>query len=176
MSGDRAVSCSRNTFQINCVHAFFFTDLRLGAAFVAEKKKAGLNDKCSFIAIFTKDVVFFFSYFQKQCMDCLRYFCTECVIRRFDRILSCDNCSMLSRRPLIRSQVLQMRSKYLRQYLLAKKVSIRGCIGNLFIFYYRFHYKKFELFKFFHLFNVKPCFFLNFFFGPITFYKTFAIN
>lgn len=71
-----------------------------------------------------------FLYFQKQCMDCLRYFCTECVIRRFDRILSCDNCSMLSRRPLIRSQILQMRSKYLRQYLMAKKVSIRGCIGN----------------------------------------------
>ncbi|KAL7294023.1 hypothetical protein TKK_0012593 [Trichogramma kaykai] len=71
-----------------------------------------------------------FSLFKrkKQCMDCLRYFCTECVIRRFDRILSCDNCSMLSRRPLIRSQVLQMRSKYLRQYLLAKKVSIKGCI------------------------------------------------
>ncbi|XP_014209861.1 E3 ubiquitin-protein ligase RNF34 isoform X2 [Copidosoma floridanum] len=71
-----------------------------------------------------------FSLFKrkKQCMDCLRYFCTECVIRRFDRILSCDNCSMLSRRPLIRSQILQMRSKYLRQYLLAKKVSLRGCI------------------------------------------------
>ncbi|XP_058805269.1 E3 ubiquitin-protein ligase RNF34 [Phymastichus coffea] len=65
---------------------------------------------------------------KKQCMDCLRYFCTECVIRRFDRILSCDNCSMLSRRPLIKSQVLKMSSKYLRQYLIAKKVSIRGCI------------------------------------------------
>ncbi|XP_011494711.1 PREDICTED: E3 ubiquitin-protein ligase RNF34 [Ceratosolen solmsi marchali] len=65
---------------------------------------------------------------KKQCMDCLRYFCTECVIRRFDRILSCDNCSMLSRKPLIKSQILQMRSKYLRQYLLAKKVSVRGCI------------------------------------------------
>ncbi|OXU25940.1 hypothetical protein TSAR_003498, partial [Trichomalopsis sarcophagae] len=71
-----------------------------------------------------------FTFFKrkKQCMDCLRYFCTECVIRRIDRILSCDNCSMLSRRPLIRSQILQMRSKYLRQYLLAKKVSLRGCI------------------------------------------------
>jgi hypothetical protein len=68
-------------------------------------------------------------------MDCLRYFCTECVIRRFDRILSCDNCSMLSRRPVIKSQILQMRSKYLRQYLLAKKVSVRGCIGKIFNMY-----------------------------------------
>lgn len=80
--------------------------------------------------------LFFFRSLQKQCMDCLRYFCTECVIRRFDRILSCDNCSMLSRRPLIRSQILQMRSKYLRQYLLAKKVSLRGCIGELLKFHY----------------------------------------
>ncbi|KAJ8680247.1 hypothetical protein QAD02_016034 [Eretmocerus hayati] len=83
-----------------------------------------------------------FSLFKrkKQCMDCLRYFCTECVIRRFDRVLSCDNCSMLSRRPLIRSQLLQMRSKYLRQYLIAKRVNIRGCIEkedlvNLLIIY-----------------------------------------
>ena len=63
-------------------------------------------------------------------MDCLRFFCTDCVIRRVDRVLSCDNCSMLSRRPLIRSQILQMRSRDLRQYLVAKKVSVRGCVGK----------------------------------------------
>ncbi|XP_033219699.1 E3 ubiquitin-protein ligase RNF34 [Belonocnema kinseyi] len=71
-----------------------------------------------------------FSLFKrkKQCMDCLRFFCTDCVIRRVDRVLCCDNCSMLSRRPLIRSQILQMRSRDLRQYLVAKKVSVRGCV------------------------------------------------
>ncbi|XP_057332025.1 E3 ubiquitin-protein ligase RNF34 isoform X3 [Microplitis mediator] len=66
--------------------------------------------------------------FSKQCKDCLRFFCTDCVIRRGDRVLSCDNCSMLSRRPLIKSQVLAMKSKDLKQYLIAKKVSLRGCV------------------------------------------------
>ncbi|XP_034948751.1 E3 ubiquitin-protein ligase RNF34 isoform X2 [Chelonus insularis] len=65
---------------------------------------------------------------KKQCKDCLRFYCTDCVIRRGDRVLSCDNCSMLSRRPLIRSQVLAMKSKDLKQYLVAKKVSLRGCV------------------------------------------------
>ncbi|KAK0174710.1 hypothetical protein PV327_010447 [Microctonus hyperodae] len=65
---------------------------------------------------------------KKQCKDCLRFYCTDCVIRRGDRVLSCGNCSMLSRRPLIRSQVLQMKSKDLKQYLIAKKVSLRGCV------------------------------------------------
>ncbi|XP_032667891.1 E3 ubiquitin-protein ligase RNF34 isoform X2 [Odontomachus brunneus] len=65
---------------------------------------------------------------KKQCMDCLRYFCSECVIKRLDKVFTCDSCSMLSRRPLIRSQIRQMRSKDLRQYLVAKKVCIKGCI------------------------------------------------
>ncbi|XP_054011590.1 E3 ubiquitin-protein ligase RNF34 isoform X1 [Hylaeus anthracinus] len=71
-----------------------------------------------------------FSFFtrKKQCSDCLRYFCSECVIKRMNKILSCDSCSLLSRRPLIRSQIMEMRSKDLRQYLLGKKVSIKGCI------------------------------------------------
>lgn len=71
-----------------------------------------------------------FSLFKrkKQCMDCLRFFCTDCLIRRVDRVLCCDNCSMLSRRPVIRSQIQQMRSRDLRQYLVAKKVSVRGCV------------------------------------------------
>lgn len=63
-------------------------------------------------------------------MDCLRFFCTDCLIRRVDRVLCCDNCSMLSRRPVIRSQIQQMRSRDLRQYLVAKKVSVRGCVGK----------------------------------------------
>ncbi|KAF7989067.1 hypothetical protein HCN44_007377 [Aphidius gifuensis] len=65
---------------------------------------------------------------KKQCKDCLRYYCADCVIRRGDRVLSCDNCSMLSRRPLIKSQVLKMKTKDLKQYLIAKKVSLSGCV------------------------------------------------
>ncbi|CAL7949727.1 unnamed protein product [Xylocopa violacea] len=65
---------------------------------------------------------------KKQCMDCLRYFCSECVIKRLDKILSCDPCCMLSRRPLIRCLIVQMHSKDLRHYLLAKKISIKGCV------------------------------------------------
>ncbi|KAK9296434.1 hypothetical protein QLX08_009581 [Tetragonisca angustula] len=71
-----------------------------------------------------------FSFFtrKKQCVDCLRHFCSECVIKRLDKILNCDSCNMLSRRPLTRSLIVQMRSKDIRQYLLAKKVSVEGCI------------------------------------------------
>ncbi|EFN75761.1 E3 ubiquitin-protein ligase RNF34 isoform X2 [Harpegnathos saltator] len=65
---------------------------------------------------------------KKQCMDCLRYFCSECVIKRLDKVFACDSCSILSRRPLVRNQIRQMRSRDLRQYLVAKKVSIKGCV------------------------------------------------
>ncbi|XP_071556522.1 E3 ubiquitin-protein ligase RNF34 [Temnothorax nylanderi] len=65
---------------------------------------------------------------KKQCVDCLRYFCSECVIKRLDKVFTCDSCSLLSRRPLIRNQIRQIRSRDLRQYLVAKKVSVRGCI------------------------------------------------
>ncbi|XP_017879605.1 E3 ubiquitin-protein ligase RNF34 [Ceratina calcarata] len=71
-----------------------------------------------------------FTFFsrKKQCMDCLRYFCSECVIRRLDKILSCAGCCLLSRRPLIRSLIIQMRTKDIRWYLIAKRVPIKGCI------------------------------------------------
>lgn len=69
------------------------------------------------------------TYFQKQCMDCLRHFCSECVIKRLDKILSCNTCNMLSRRPLTRSLIAQVRSKDIQRYLLAKKIPIKGCIG-----------------------------------------------
>ncbi|XP_076480280.1 E3 ubiquitin-protein ligase RNF34 isoform X2 [Bombus vancouverensis nearcticus] len=71
-----------------------------------------------------------FSFFtrKKQCMDCLRHFCSECVIKRLDKILSCNTCNMLSRRPLTRSLIAQVRSKDIQRYLLAKKIPIKGCI------------------------------------------------
>ncbi|KAF7414616.1 hypothetical protein HZH68_003105 [Vespula germanica] len=65
---------------------------------------------------------------RKQCTGCLRYFCSECLIKRIDKTFNCENCGMLARRPLIRSQIMQMRSRDLRQYLIAKKVSIKGCV------------------------------------------------
>ncbi|XP_020288022.1 E3 ubiquitin-protein ligase RNF34 isoform X2 [Pseudomyrmex gracilis] len=65
---------------------------------------------------------------KKQCMDCLRYFCSECVIKRLDKVFTCDSCGLLSRRPLVKNQIRQMRSKDLRQYLVAKKVSVKGCV------------------------------------------------
>lgn len=65
---------------------------------------------------------------KKQCADCLRYFCSECVIKRLDKVFTCDSCGLLSRRPLIRNQIRQMRSRDLRQYLVAKKVSVKGCV------------------------------------------------
>ncbi|KAL0131754.1 hypothetical protein PUN28_002951 [Cardiocondyla obscurior] len=65
---------------------------------------------------------------KKQCVDCLRYFCSECVIKRLDKALTCGSCGVLSRRPLIRNQIRQMRTRDLRQYLIAKKVSVKGCV------------------------------------------------
>ncbi|XP_018405926.1 PREDICTED: E3 ubiquitin-protein ligase RNF34 [Cyphomyrmex costatus] len=65
---------------------------------------------------------------KKQCVDCLRYFCSECVIKRYDKIFTCDSCGLLSMRPLIKNQIRQIRSRDLRHYLMAKKVSVKGCV------------------------------------------------
>lgn len=71
-----------------------------------------------------------FTFFtrKKQCIECLRYFCSECVIKQSDKTISCGSCSVLSQRPLSRSQVIQMRAKDLYHYLLTKRVSVKGCI------------------------------------------------
>ncbi|XP_048508634.1 E3 ubiquitin-protein ligase rififylin isoform X2 [Athalia rosae] len=61
-------------------------------------------------------------------MDCLRYYCTNCLTRCGDRRLNCDKCCILGQRPLIRSTLLEMRSKDLQHYLNAKKISTRGCV------------------------------------------------
>ena len=39
-----------------------------------------------------------------------------------------SQCCMLSRRPLTRSLIVQIRSKDIQRYLLAKKIPIKGCI------------------------------------------------
>ncbi|KAK2582647.1 hypothetical protein KPH14_004926 [Odynerus spinipes] len=65
---------------------------------------------------------------RKQCMGCLGYFCSKCLIKCIDKTFNCENCGMLARRPLIRSQIMQMHSRYLRQYLIAQKISIKGCV------------------------------------------------
>ncbi|XP_076638330.1 E3 ubiquitin-protein ligase RNF34 isoform X1 [Colletes latitarsis] len=71
-----------------------------------------------------------FNFFtrKKQCTDCSRYFCSACVIKRLPKTLNCTSCGILSQRPLLRSQIMQMRSKDLLRYLLGNKVSIKGCI------------------------------------------------
>ncbi|XP_046597743.1 E3 ubiquitin-protein ligase rififylin isoform X2 [Neodiprion lecontei] len=65
---------------------------------------------------------------KKQCTDCLRYYCTNCMTRSADRRLNCEKCRLLSQRPVIRSNLLEMRSKDLHRYLMAKKISTRGCV------------------------------------------------
>ncbi|XP_046744592.1 E3 ubiquitin-protein ligase rififylin isoform X2 [Diprion similis] len=65
---------------------------------------------------------------KKQCTDCLRYYCTNCMTRSADRKLNCEKCRLLSQRPVIRSNLLEMRSKDLHRYLMAKKISTRGCV------------------------------------------------
>ncbi|XP_043255617.1 E3 ubiquitin-protein ligase RNF34 isoform X3 [Colletes gigas] len=71
-----------------------------------------------------------FNFFtrKKQCTDCSRYFCSACVIKRLHKTLNCTSCGILSQRPLMRNQIMQMRSKDLLRYLLGNKVSIKGCI------------------------------------------------
>ncbi|XP_019889463.1 E3 ubiquitin-protein ligase rififylin isoform X3 [Ooceraea biroi] len=75
-----------------------------------------------------QEKIYLLANFQKQCMDCLRYFCSECVIKRLGKVFTCDSCGILSRRPLVKNQIRQMRSRDLRQYLVAKKVSVKGCV------------------------------------------------
>ena len=104
-----------------CIYTSAYIYLRVPAAFVYIRVLYGMAcESCS--------VKFSFFMRKKQCMDCSRHFCSKCVMKRLDNMLSCHSCTVLSRRPLIRSQIMQMCAKDLRRYLLAKQVTTKGCI------------------------------------------------
>ncbi|KAJ4439461.1 hypothetical protein ANN_07585 [Periplaneta americana] len=80
---------------------------------------------------------------ERQCSICQRYYCSHClplgqnggsnsgtsVLARFtDKKLKCSKCEVLTARPLIRSQLRQLRVKDLQLYLTSQQVSTRGCV------------------------------------------------
>ncbi|XP_069703006.1 uncharacterized protein [Periplaneta americana] len=80
---------------------------------------------------------------RRQCSVCQRYYCSHClplgqnggsnsgtsVLARFtDKKLKCSKCEVLTARPLIRSQLRQLRVKDLQLYLTSQQVSTRGCV------------------------------------------------
>nr|CAD7588374.1 unnamed protein product [Timema genevievae] len=78
---------------------------------------------------------------KKQCGVCQQYYCRDCLghtdnngsttslMARFsDKKLKCSRCKVLTARPLIRSELQQLRVKDLQQYLTSQHVSTRGCV------------------------------------------------
>nr|CAD7401258.1 unnamed protein product [Timema cristinae] len=78
---------------------------------------------------------------KKQCGVCQQYYCRDCLghtdnngsttslMARFsDKKLKCSRCKVLTARPLIRSELQQLRAKDLQQYLTSQHVSTRGCV------------------------------------------------
>ena len=93
--------------------------------------------------------------FQKQCCDCHRYYCGQCLSifnagsttspllqRIVGRNLKCMICKALSKRPLMRSHLQQFRAKELQSYLMSQNVSTRGCVGKVHSYFFCFFQAK----------------------------------
>lgn len=73
---------------------------------------------------------------KKSCNECHRYFCVNCIAKtKF-----CQNCSILVARPLIKDDLLKLRTSTLITYLQSKKIPTTGCVGNKII--HKIDYKK----------------------------------
>ncbi|XP_044734683.1 E3 ubiquitin-protein ligase RNF34 [Chrysoperla carnea] len=65
---------------------------------------------------------------RKQCSECRRYYCKYCVMRKANKHINCENCAVLTSRPLNKTQLLKLKAKDLQVYLANKQVSTKGCI------------------------------------------------
>ncbi|KAL1401620.1 hypothetical protein pipiens_006475 [Culex pipiens pipiens] len=64
---------------------------------------------------------------KKCCAECRRLFCRSCLERRDERIL-CQNCLVLTKRPLSKVDLGQLKVKELIFYLQSKHISTSGCV------------------------------------------------
>ncbi|PSN47127.1 E3 ubiquitin-protein ligase rififylin [Blattella germanica] len=79
---------------------------------------------------------------RRQCCICQRHYCTHCLqgvgsqsatsvlARLSEKQLKCAKCTVLTARPLSRSQLRQLRAKDLQLYLTSQKVSTHGCVAT----------------------------------------------
>ncbi|XP_061400741.1 serine-rich adhesin for platelets [Musca vetustissima] len=65
---------------------------------------------------------------KKSCSDCKRYYCHSCLVSTRKHSLLCDRCLLFSRRPLQRSDLVQLKTKDLIFYLQSKHISTAGCV------------------------------------------------
>ena len=68
---------------------------------------------------------------QKLCHECKNYFCNACINR--DSVTSqrtCVRCKVLLSRPPIRADLMDLRVKDLRSYLVSKRVNTKACVGE----------------------------------------------
>lgn len=64
---------------------------------------------------------------KKCCAECRRLFCRNCLEKRDERIL-CQNCLVLTKRPLSKVDLGQLKVKELIFYLQSKHISTSGCV------------------------------------------------
>ncbi|XP_073848266.1 uncharacterized protein [Musca autumnalis] len=65
---------------------------------------------------------------KKSCSDCKRYYCHSCLVTTRKHSLLCDRCLLFNRRPLQRSDLVQLKTKDLIFYLQSKHISTAGCV------------------------------------------------
>lgn len=65
---------------------------------------------------------------KRSCSDCKRYYCHNCLVNTRKHTLLCDRCILFSRRPLLRSDLVKLKTKDLIFYLQSKHISTAGCV------------------------------------------------
>uniref|UniRef100_A0A1B0A9E8 RING-type domain-containing protein n=1 Tax=Glossina pallidipes TaxID=7398 RepID=A0A1B0A9E8_GLOPL len=64
---------------------------------------------------------------KRSCGKCKRYLCSDC-LKGSRKIPICEICQLFSKRPLLRSDLMDMKSKDLIFYLQSKHISTAGCV------------------------------------------------
>lgn len=64
---------------------------------------------------------------KKPCTECKRLFCTNCLVKKKERII-CERCLVFTKRPLSKTELLALKPKDLIFYLQSKHISTDGCL------------------------------------------------
>lgn len=64
---------------------------------------------------------------KKPCTECKRLFCTNCLVKKKERII-CERCLVFTKRPISKTELLALKPKDLIFYLQSKHISTDGCL------------------------------------------------
>lgn len=64
---------------------------------------------------------------KKPCTECKRLFCTNCLVKKRERII-CERCLVFTKRPISKTELLALKPKDLIFFLQSKHISTDGCL------------------------------------------------